>query len=90
MLPEKGMHHADVLSRVKRLKTAKDTNSAMKLTESLLNQADRYEAGAGSDIIKELNSSKRGGCNTNLINRSSAQFAGLGDNWERIFGKKDE
>ena len=32
MLPEKGMHHADVLSRVKRLKTAKDTNSAMKLT----------------------------------------------------------
>ena len=87
MLPAKGMYHADVKRRITKLKSAPNKALANKLTSSLLGQAEKHEKGAGEDIAKELNT--RGGCDTNLINRKSANFGGLGDAWERIFGEKE-
>jgi len=87
-LPKIGMHHKDVKTRVKRLEKTNNPNKEV-LTKSLLGQAEKHEKGAGSDIANGLNRDARGGCNTNLINNSSASFKGLSaEAWERIFGGK--
>ena len=86
--PKIGMHYEDVSKRVKRISANASITPVNKkaLTDSLLNQAELANKGASAEIKKEV--SYRGGCDTNLINRKSATFNGLGDAWDRIFGGK--
>jgi len=61
MQKNEGMDFEDVRKRVRRIesreKEGKFKNSGLKhnLTNSLINQAERRERGAGTEIMRELN-----------------------------------
>lgn len=61
MASKHGMGFEDVRKRVRRMeatqKAGKVKNQQLKrnLTSSLINQAERRERGAGSEIVRELN-----------------------------------
>ena len=71
--PKIGMHHKDVRERVKRITETNTGNDKLQgnLVKSLIGQAEKYEKGAGQDIVREMTENTLRGVERNYKTRGN-------------------